>query len=83
MKVDFHFTLTTLQQLYLQQSRTKQNDDRMSLMKDMVKDVMSGPMAANEKNVASKCLMNDILQLRAEEATLKEHLEEGRGGEAR
>ena len=47
-------------------------------MKDMVKDVMSGPMAANEKIVASKCLMNDILQLRAEEATLKEHLEEGR-----
>lgn len=74
--VDFHFTLTTLQQLYMQQSRTKQNDDRMSLMKDMVKDVMSGPMAANEKNVASKCLMNDILQLRAEEATLKEHLAE-------
>ena len=66
MKVDFHFTLTTLQQLYLQQSRTKQNDDRMSLMKDMVKDVIS------------KCLMNDILQLRTEEATLKEHLEEGR-----
>ena len=44
----------------------------------LVKDVMSGPMAANEKNVASKCLMNDILQLRTEEATLKEHLEEGR-----
>ena len=81
-QVDFHFTLTTLQQLYMQQSRTKQNDDRMSLMKDMVKDVMSGPMAANEKNVASKCLMNDILQLRAEEATLKEHLAEGGRSEA-
>lgn len=74
--VDFHFTLTTLQQLYLQQSRTKQNDDRMALMKEMVKDVMSAPMALNEKSVTSKCLANDIVQLREEEATLREHLEE-------
>ena len=49
----------------------------MALMKEMVKDVMSAPMALNEKSVASKCLANDIVQLREEEATLREHLEEG------
>ena len=49
----------------------------MALMKEMVKDVMSAPMAQNEKSVASKCLANDIVGLREEEATLREHLEEG------
>lgn len=49
----------------------------MALMKEMVKDVMSAPMALNEKSVTSKCLANDIVQLREEEATLREHLEEG------
>ncbi|OAO12364.1 hypothetical protein AV274_5987 [Blastocystis sp. ATCC 50177/Nand II] len=72
---DFHFILTSLQQLYLQQSRTQRNDDRMALMKEMVEDAMRGPLQQNEQEVASKCLNNDIEQLKQEEASLRQQLD--------
>lgn len=82
-----------MQQLYLQQSRTQRNDDRMTLMKRMVEDSMREPMEQNEKAVAwaqsggvtrrSKCLMNDIRQLKEEQALLQSHLDEGGDGVAR
>ena len=65
----------------------------MTLMKRMVEDSMREPMEQNEKAVAwaqsggvtrrSKCLMNDIRQLKEEQALLQSHLDEGGHGGAR
>ena len=65
----------------------------MTLMKRMVEDSMREPMEQNEKAVAwaqsggvtcrSKCLMNDIRQLKEEQALLQSHLDEGGHGVAR
>lgn len=67
-----------MQQLYLQQSHSKQDDARMTLMKTMVEDAMATPMAINAESVESRCLMNDIRQLREEDKLLQQHLNEGR-----
>ncbi|KNB43270.1 hypothetical protein JH06_3019 [Blastocystis sp. subtype 4] len=75
---DFHFTLTSMQQLYLQQSHSKQDDARMTLMKTMVEDAMATPMAINAASVQSRCLMNDIRQLREEDKLLQQYLTEGK-----
>ena len=66
-----------MQQLYLQQSHSKQNDARMALMKSMVEDAMATPMAINSASVRSRCLMNDIRQLREEDKLLQQYLSEG------
>ena len=59
----------------------------MALMKEMVEDAMRGPLEQNEKEVAwvwrgavkrrSKCLNNDIEQLKREEASLRQQLDTG------
>ena len=61
-----------MQQLYLQQSHSKQDDARMTLMKTMVEDAMATPMAINAASVQSRCLMNDIRQLREEDKLLQQ-----------
>ena len=63
-----------MQQLYLQQSHSKQDDARMTLMKTMVEDAM----AINAASVQSRCLMNDIRQLREEDKLLQQYLTEGK-----
>ena len=50
----------------------------MTLMKTMVEDAMATPMAINAASVESRCLMNDIRQLREEDKLLEQHLNEGR-----
>lgn len=50
----------------------------MTLMKTMVEDAMATPMAINAESVESRCLMNDIRQLREEDKLLQQHLNEGR-----
>ena len=67
-----------MQQLYLQQSHSKQDDTRMTLMKTMVEDAMATPMAINAASVQSRCLMNDIRQLREEDKLLQQLLTEGK-----
>ena len=67
-----------MQQLYLQQSHSKQDDARMTLMKPMVEDAMATPMAINAASVQSRCLMNDIRQLREEDKLLQQYLTEGK-----
>ncbi len=67
-----------MQQLYLQQSHSKQDDARMTLMKTMVEDAMATPMAINAASVQSRCLMNDIRQLREEDKLLQQYLTEGK-----
>ena len=67
-----------MQQLYLQQSHSKQDDARMTLMKTMVEDAMATPMAINAASVQSRCLMNDIRQLREDDKLLQQYLTEGK-----
>ena len=67
-----------MQQLYLQQSHSKQDDARMTLMKTMVEDAMATPMAINAASVQSRCLMNDIRQLREEDKLLQQYLTDGK-----
>lgn len=59
----------------------------MALMKEMVEDAMRGPLQQNEQEVrgcggggvrrSSKCLNNDIEQLKQEEASLRQQLDTG------